>query len=111
MERVIRPWGYYEVHDNLPGIRTKVFHVRPGEQLSVQRHNFRDEVWVVSEGTGEVTINGETQKITELDSVTISKGDWHTIKAVTALTIHETWIGHTLSEEDIERKSDKYGRY
>jgi D-beta-D-heptose 7-phosphate kinase/D-beta-D-heptose 1-phosphate adenosyltransferase len=55
--RTVRPWGYYRVLHEVPGMKVKELTVEPKQQLSMQRHNLRAEYWIVSEG--EAIASGE----------------------------------------------------
>ena len=48
--RTERPWGYYRVLHEVPGMKVKELTVNPGQALSMQRHQNRSEYWIVSEG-------------------------------------------------------------
>ena len=52
-----RPWGYYRVLHEVPGMKVKELTVNPGCSLSMQRHNHRSEYWIVSEGSAVVNSN------------------------------------------------------
>src|SRR3954453_14059082 len=56
--RIFRPWGYYHSVDSGVRYQVKRIVVKPGAQLSLQKHFHRAEHWVVVKGTAEVT-NGE----------------------------------------------------
>ena len=43
MEKSERPWGTYEVIDEGIGYKVKIIKVNPGQKLSYQFHNFREE--------------------------------------------------------------------
>ena len=49
-----RPWGYYRVLHEAPGVKVKELTVDPGAALSMQRHEGRAEFWLVS--AGEATV-------------------------------------------------------
>ena len=53
--RIFRPWGYYHSVDSGPRYQVKRIVVKPGAQLSLQKHFHRAEHWVVVKGTAEVT--------------------------------------------------------
>lgn len=115
--RVHRPWGWYEILGQGPGYQIKRLHVYPGEQLSLQQHQHRQEVWVVVQGQAFVT-QGET--LTTLQSTELSPGQTCTIpqgqihrlenRGSTPLEVMETQWGAYLGEDDIVRFEDKYQR-
>jgi cytidyltransferase-like protein len=48
--KTARPWGYYRVLHEVPGMKVKELTVDPGCSLSMQRHTHRAEYWIVSYG-------------------------------------------------------------
>lgn len=111
-KRVNRPWGAYEGLDGGDGFLVKRITVNPGASLSLQRHNHRAEHWVVVRGTAEVTCENVTQTLVANQSFYIPIGDRHRLAnpADTLLEIIEVQTGNRLSEDDIERFEDNYGR-
>ena len=110
--RVNRPWGAYEGLDDGDGFLVKRITVNPGASLSLQRHNHRAEHWVVVRGTAEVTCENVVQTLTANQSLYIPVGDKHRLSnpADDLLEIIEVQTGELLSEDDIERFDDQYGR-
>lgn len=51
-----RPWGFYKTTVLNDYFQSKVISVKPGQQLSLQSHNHREEHWIVAHGTGTVQI-------------------------------------------------------
>ena len=49
-----RPWGYYRVLYETPNTKVKELTVNPGQSLSMQRHEHRNEYWHVVEGEATV---------------------------------------------------------
>ena len=56
--KVYRPWGSYDSIDAGERYQVKRITVKPGAQLSLQKHYHRAEHWIVVKGTALVT-NGE----------------------------------------------------
>ncbi len=109
---VFRPWGSYDSIDNGARYQVKRITVKPGEKLSVQMHHHRAEHWIVVSGSANVTINDETQLITENESVYIPIGAVHALEnpGKIPLDLIEVQSGSYLGEDDIVRFSDRYGR-
>lgn len=109
---VNRPWGTYEGLDDGPGFLVKRITVNPGASLSLQRHRHRAEHWVVVRGTARVTLENIILERTANQSVYIPIGDKHRLENAGdgPLEIIEVQTGDYLSEDDIERFSDDYGR-
>lgn len=110
--RVYRPWGWYEGLDRGPRFQVKRLMVRPGAQLSLQRHVHRAEHWTVVSGTAEVTLDGRTFLLSENESTYIPIGARHRLAnpgKVPAMLV-EVQSGAYLEEDDIVRFEDDYGR-
>jgi mannose-6-phosphate isomerase len=63
LENSERPWGRYEVLQEAANYKVKSIHVSPGKRLSYQRHQKRSEHWYITQGIGEVTLDGKVQSI------------------------------------------------
>ncbi|SBO42871.1 phosphomannose isomerase type II C-terminal cupin domain [Cyanobium sp. NIES-981] len=111
-QRVFRPWGWFETLGEGPGYRVKRLQLEPGRRLSLQRHHHRCEHWVVVAGEGELEVDGTTHAARAGTSLWIPLGAAHRARAddATPLVIVEVQRGGLLSEEDIERLADDYGR-
>jgi mannose-1-phosphate guanylyltransferase/mannose-6-phosphate isomerase len=110
--RVNRPWGAYEGLDAGEGFLVKRITVNPGARLSLQRHNHRAEHWIVVRGTAEVVCENVEQHLEPNQSFYIPIGDMHRLAnpGDEMLEIIEVQTGALLSEDDIERFDDEYGR-
>jgi len=107
-----RPWGDWRVIDCGPGFVVKRIRVAPGQHLSLQRHRHRAEQWVVVIGTARVTRNAEVFDLGPGQSAQIGLGDIHRVSNPGAAMMEfiEVQTGALLSEDDIERLEDMYGR-
>ena len=110
--RVLRPWGYYESLDNGTNFQVKRIAVNPGASLSLQLHHGRAEHWIVVAGTATVTRDEETFDLLKNESTFIPIKTKHRLQNLTEeiLEIIEVQSGDYLSEEDIVRFEDLYGR-
>lgn len=110
--KVFRPWGWYDCID--VGARFQVKHivVNPGASLSLQMHHHRAEHWIVVRGTAEVTRDDETFLVSENQSTYIPLGTRHRLSNPGKLPLEmiEVQSGAYLSEDDIVRFEDNYGR-
>jgi len=122
MEIVKRPWGEYEFLDFITtphpseDHRTHVIkrlNVEPNKCLSMQRHHFRDEYWVVLSGEGCVIVkylDSDRNEVIDLEQGTmikIEKTMWHCLvntSSTESLTIIEVQSGVKCDEKDIDRK-------
>ena len=112
-ECVERPWGCYASTFEVKGFKTKVFVVKPGQRLSLQSHNYRKELWSIVSGEGVCTVDEKQLNVAKDSSVVIPQGAKHRIENTSAsdnLVISEVQVGGILSEEDIVRYADDYGR-
>lgn len=109
---VYRPWGFYTVIAEGKGFQTKIIHVNPGHRLSVQSHNHRSEHWVVLSGNAKVVLEGKEHILSPGHSIDIAVGAIHSLQNPydNHLEIIEVQKGEILSEDDIIRYEDMYGR-
>lgn len=109
---VYRPWGYFTCMSSGKGYLTKTICVMPGEKLSVQSHEHRSEHWVVLEGRALVLKDDKQYNIDAGGSIDIPIGIKHSLQNPydTELKIIEVQKGDYLSEDDIIRYEDCYGR-
>jgi mannose-1-phosphate guanylyltransferase/mannose-6-phosphate isomerase len=109
---VQRPWGSFIVLEEGPTYKIKKITVDPAHSLSLQTHQHRSEHWVVVRGTAEVTKGEETFTVNTNQSTYIAIGERHRLANLTTepLEIIEVQNGELVSEEDIVRIDDPYGR-
>ena len=110
--KTARPWGYYRVLHEVPGMKVKELTVNPGKSLSMQRHKLRAEYWIVSEGIA--VVNSHLSDGSQLPAKTLKKheeykvpvADWHQLTNPfdAPVKIVEIQYGEQCIEEDIERK-------
>ena len=110
--RIYRPWGYYQSIDAGTRYQVKRIVVKPGAELSLQKHFHRAEHWVVVRGTAEATINGDVRTIHENESIYVPIGSTHRLAnpGKIALELIEVQVGSYLGEDDIVRFDDVYAR-
>lgn len=106
------PWGWYDVLEEKPGFKVKCIFVKPGSALSLQRHKCRAEHWVITSGVATVQVGTSVLTLKPNEHVYIPKMEIHrmTNKTTEPITFVEVQIGDNLSESDIERFEDNYGR-
>ena len=109
---VFRPWGYYTCMDSGEGYLTKTICVMPKHKLSIQSHNHRSEHWIVLQGKALVLKDGKEYNVYAGDSIDIPLGVKHSLQNPydEDLKIIEIQKGDYLSEDDIIRYEDCYGR-
>ena len=111
--KTARPWGYYRVlYEQGTGTKVKELVVEPGQQLSMQRHQDRAEIWYVAAGRASVfTLDESNERIHQADCETgrniyINRGQWHQLANLESepLKIVEIQHGVRCQEDDIERR-------
>ena len=109
---VHRPWGSYTVLEDAPDCKVKRLVVKPGQVLSLQRHQRRAEHWTVVQGTAKVRIGDEEVLLDENQSTYIPVNTLHRLENPGTADIHliEVQTGDYFGEDDIERFEDIYGR-
>ena len=107
-----RPWGSYEVLDASGCHKVKRITVRPGGELSLQKHRHRAEHWIVINGKATVTLGGRVTAVRTGESVHVPLGAVHRLAnhGVEPLILIEVQTGTYLGEDDIIRLEDRYNR-
>jgi mannose-6-phosphate isomerase len=107
-----RPWGGFQTLEEGEGYKVKRLVVEPSHRLSLQRHRFRAEHWVVVTGSPRVIVSGRSRRLRARDIVVVPKGAWHRIEnpGRVPVVIIEVQHGSYLGEDDIIRRQDDYGR-
>jgi mannose-1-phosphate guanylyltransferase/mannose-6-phosphate isomerase len=110
--KVARPWGWYDSIDEGERFKIKRIKVKPGASLSLQMHHHRAEHWIVVKGNAEITNGDKVIRLKENQSTYIPQGQIHRLAnpGQTPLEIIEVQSGSYLSEDDIVRFEDGYGR-
>jgi sialic acid synthase len=107
-----KPWGFYRILSDEPGRIVKLLSVDPNQALSLQSHKHRSEQWVVLEGTALVTLDDNEFVLQIEDTIKIPQAATHRLAnpASKQLLVLEVQSGDQLSETDITRYKDRYGR-
>ena len=92
--------------------KVKKITILPNSSISLQKHKFRSEHWVVVKGIALVTLGKDKLKLSKNESIFIKKNQKHKITNNTKdiLEIIEVQTGSYLGEDDIIRFEDEYGR-
>jgi len=109
---ISKPWGSFTVLERGERHLTKRLDILPGGATSMQFHNHRSEHWVIVEGAATVTLNEDEFILTKDQSAYVPATFIHRIenRSTENLSMIEVQLGDVLSEEDIVRLEDKYGR-
>ncbi len=109
--RVDKPWGYELIWARTDRYVGKILHVKAGQILSLQYHNFKDETMHVLRGElilrtqpGDVL---ESRSFRAGESVHIPAKLIHQIEAVVDTDVLEA---STAELDDLVRLQDRYGR-
>lgn len=106
-----RPWGWFETLGVGSGYLLKRICIAAGRRISRQRHRQRCEHWVVVDGEGWLECDGQQLEAREGSTLFIPVGAVHRASAGRSdLVIIEVQRGERLSEDDIERLADDFGR-
>lgn len=110
--KMFRPWGHYERLDTRPDYQVKRITVNPQGVLSLQKHKFRAEHWVVVSGKGLVHLDGKQMTLVPRQSVCIPEGAVHRLSNPYQddLILIEIQTGSYFGEDDIIRLDDQYKR-
>ena len=107
-----RPWGNYTNLFKGKGFLVKEIRVNPKGVLSLQKHFYRAEHWLVTQGMPKITLNKKNFYKKPNDSILIPLGAIHRIQNPSKkyVKIVEIQVGPILKETDIVRYEDIYGR-
>lgn len=106
-----RPWGSMEMLKSAHNWWIKTLSLSPNEQISLQKHDQRSEIWVCIDGTGIADVGGTKHQLQRGSMVWFGTGVIHQLTAgANGITIVEVAHGEVMSETDIKRYEDKYGR-
>lgn len=110
--KAYRPWGSYEVLAEGAGYKLKRIIVKPGGRLSLQKHTYRSEHWIVVSGEAVVQNGEQTLNLYANQSTYIPAGAIHRLhnQGKENLELIEVQVGSYLGEDDIVRIEDDYKR-
>ena len=107
-----RPWGKYINLYLGKGFLLKELIVNPKSSISLQKHTYRSERWIIISGRSKITINKDKFIKHPNETVFVPKGAIHRIENPfnKPVQIVEVQTGPVLKETDIIRFKDIYGR-
>ena len=112
-ERILedrRPWGRFRQFAHNQVCTVKIITVAPHQTLSLQRHQHRDELWVILDPGLEVTLDDRTWRPRVGEEIVIVRRSKHRLASTgPAARLLEVAFGE-FDEDDIERFEDVYGR-
>lgn len=95
-----KSWGSFRVLDVEKGSMTIKVTLNAGHSMNYHSHRYRDEVWVVTAGTGRTLVDGMEQNVSSGDVITMQAMCRHTIFADTELKLVEVQLGEDITVED-----------
>lgn len=111
MNKENRPWGWFETIEEKNNYKLKKIYVNPNQQFSLQYHNYREEHWIIIEGSGTIILNENIFLANVGDFFKIAVKQVHRMKAGSSgVLFYEVQMGDKCEETDIERLEDDYGR-
>lgn len=112
MERIERPWGWYEeTFCETINYKCKRLYVNPNSKFSLQYHENRNEYWTVVQGDGHVIVGENERDVKVGDFIFIPRTVPHRLGGgELGITIIEVQIGEECVEGDVVRLLDDYGR-
>ena len=107
-----RPWGKYVNLFKGKNFLIKELYVKSKGILSLQKHFYRSEHWVITHGRPKITLNKKIFMMRTNDNIFIPLGAIHRIENSfkSPVKIIEAQVGSILKESDIVRFQDVYGR-
>ncbi len=107
-----RPWGRYVNLFEGKNFLIKELTVNSKSSISLQKHHYRSEHWMITQGKPRITINKKKFFTKANDSIFIPVGSIHRIENLykKPVKIMEAQTGPVLKESDIIRYKDIYGR-
>lgn len=112
MERQVmyaeKSWGSYKVLDVEKDSLTIKVTLNGGYSMSYHSHKNRDEVWVVTSGSGRTIVDGMEQRVRAGDVITMSAGCRHIVIADTELKLVEVQLGQDITAQDKQKFELEY---
>lgn len=103
-----KSWGSYRVLDIGENSLTIKVILNPGHSMNYHSHKNRDEVWVVTSGSGKTIVNGYEQLVKAGDVITMDAGCKHTIIAYSELRLVEVQLGCEIDVHDKQKFELEY---
>lgn len=109
-----KPWGFYKTTILNDMFQSKMISIDPSQSLSFQKHEKREEHWIIVKGIGEIRLEESLIKVEAGDYMFIPKGCRHRMINLSdkeTLLFIEVQLGCYFGEDDIIRFEDCYGRF
>jgi len=112
VRRIDKPWGYELIFAHTERYAGKILHVDPGEALSLQYHEQKDETLYLLSGEYELVVEEEGRLVTR----TMHPGDAYRVRTGCRHRMTAGAAGCDIVEvstpelDDVVRLEDRYGR-
>ena len=103
-----KSWGSFRVMDVEEESLTIKVTLKAGHRMNYHSHRNRDEVWVVTSGTGRTIVDGMEQEVKAGDVITMQSGCRHTVIAESELKLVEVQLGREISVHDKQKYELEY---
>lgn len=103
-----KSWGNYQVLDVAEASMTVKAILHAGCRMNYHSHDHRDEVWVITSGTGRTIVDGMEEMVGPGDVVTMEAGCKHTIIADTEMQVIEVQLGKEINVHDKHKYEPEY---
>lgn len=103
-----KSWGSFKVVDVDHASMTIKVTLNPGHRMNYHSHKNRDEVWVVTSGSGRTIVDGMEQIVKTGDVITMFAGCRHTVIADTELKLIEAQLGKEINVQDKQKFELEY---
>ena len=95
-----KSWGSYRVLDVEENSITIKVTLNKGHMMSYHSHDYRDEIWTITKGSGRTIVDGMENKADVGDVITMARGCKHTIIADSDLELIEVQLGDNINVTD-----------
>lgn len=100
-----KSWGSFRVLDVEEKSLTIKVTLNPGHSMNYHSHRQRDEVWVVTAGSGRTVVDGVERQVQAGDVTVMKAGSRHTVFAETELKMVEVQLGEDITVHDKQKFS------
>ena len=104
-----KSWGSYQIINIEEKSVTIKEKIKNGSSMTYHSHSYRDEIWVIIQGSGVAVLDGIFKEVHAGDTLSIKAGCKHTIKAIDDLEIIEIQLGNDINVEDKQKFEFDFG--
>lgn len=106
-----RPWGGFRQYTHNAISTVKIITVLPGQRLSLQSHERRDELWIALTDGLQVTLGDDTRPVAQWEELFVPRGTRHRMEGIGQQPARWLEISFgEFDESDIVRYEDDFGR-